>query len=104
MEVSWFRRKEPFMSDESFELSVEEATALVEAYGETLLSDEQLDEISGGDVVEVNEDPRREYTLTCSQCGTQFLVLLSKDSIPPTMCMNCAVRYYQTHPMPPIKH
>ena len=94
------------MSDESFELSVEEAAALVEAYGERLLSDEQLDEISGGDVVERidNQNQTEDYTLTCSQCGTQFFVSLLKGSIPPTMCMNCAVRYYQTHPMPPIKH
>lgn len=85
------------MSNDSFELSVEEAAALVEAYGERLLSDEQLDEISGGDIEAKIAGPTRDYTLTCSLCGTQFFISLPKDSIPPSMCRDCAWRYYLTH-------
>ena len=85
------------MSKDSVELSAEEAAALVEAYGEGLLSDEQLDGITGGAIEAKTAGPTTNRTLTCSQCGTQFTITLATNAIPPTMCHDCAWRYYKTH-------
>ena len=85
------------MDNESVELSSEEIAVLVNAYGGELLTDEQLEEVSGGAIEAKTAGPTRTHSLTCSVCGTQFSITLPTNSIPPSMCHDCSWRYIKTH-------